>query len=585
MPAESPTPRPPSGPSPYATELDRASLVIMAGVGLLFLAKAFLALDAVFEADEFDAFHMGRELLDDPSQRLLHVHRLLSAALFAVGAAIGAQDPVVGMIANRAIAVGVCALVYLCVLRIAGRLFGTLAGIHALVGLGLVHVFVDHSYTARADMFTLAAFVATLDLMLVRRSWAPLAAGVTLGLTLFTSMKSALAIGALGVGVLAMIPTQRGARGTLRQALLMAVGLAIPLGLYALLRAVFGGTGWSPAQETATRAAVMAASAGDVESFRTFWWSTLRHNPVFFAVAGTGLGLAAHRAWRAARPDDTLVVLAVTAAYLLAALTYPQPWPYFIATTIPLLALFWGSLCGAIHQRLAEERPSVLWAGGIAVLVAVGFVRPLDRVRHDLAMGNDYQIAVMDRVAEVLGPADTYFDGVGMAPACERTVTIWLDAPTLAGYRRDPAATDALIQALAEAPTGALVINERLDGLPEAFQRFRRTWFVQEWGSVFVPGRSYETADLLGFEAPLPALIDGEYHVRGEDQAWKALVVDGQPLSGSVLRLPRGTHRITATADVGAVRILRLGEDFTETRQPLDAYKPLFPKESLLLVQ
>jgi hypothetical protein len=566
-------------------ELDRASLVIMAGVALLFLAKAFLALNSVFEADEFDAFAMGRQLLDDPGARLMHVHRLLSAALFALGAAVGQQDPVVGMITNRAIAVVVCALIYLEVLRIAGRTFGTLAGIHALVGLGLVHVFIDHTFTARADLFTLAAFVATLDLMLTRRRWAAVLSGVTLGLALFTSMKAVLAIGAIGAGVIALAATDRGARGALRQGLLMAAGFAIPVALYALLRAVAGGDGWSPAQETATRAAAMATAAGEVTSFRGFWWSALRQNPVFFAVALTGLGLVVRRTWRdrGSRRDDTLVVLAVTLAYLLAALAYPQPWPYFIATVIPLLALYWGDLCGAIHRRLLRDREVVVLAGCVAVLAAVGLLRPLDRVRHDHSMRNDYQIAVMDRVGEVLGPRDSYFDGVGMAPACDREVDLWLDAPSLSGFRQDPEATEALIQALTEARTGALIVNERLDGLPEAFQRFRRTWFVQEWGSVFVPGRAYDSADLVGYEAPLPALVEGEYRVRGQDGAWRALLIDGQPLGRAVVRLPRGTHRVTATEDVGAIKILRLGEGFSETRQPLDAYKPLFPKESLLL--
>lgn len=577
----------PTESTPTATDdrngsLDRLSLLILVGVGLLFLCKAVLAIDSAFEADEFDQFANATELLEQPGHRIQQPHRLLATVLFAAGVVVGQHDPVVGLVANRGVAVVLCVLTYLLVLRIAGRLYGTRAGVHALVGLGMVTVFVDHSYTARTDFVVLALFLLALELLLVRRTVASLLAGLVTALAFYVSFKAVLPSVALGCGLLAAAVATRDLSAGVRKIALFAGGYAIPHATYLLVRTLLADAGTSVVEQAATPVSLVVTAETGV-TYAAFWIAFVRDNAVFLAVSGTGLVTAAWSWRRRGAAPDQLVVLVVVAVHLLAVVTYHQPWPYFQATAAPGLALFWGALCGSIHRRLATEAPSPLWAGAIAVLVAVGFVAPLDRVRHNLAMENDYQIAVMDRLDEVLGPEDTYFDGVGMGLTHRQTVDLWYDVINQVAYRQDPQLVQELIERLAAGHIGVLVVNERTQALPDAFQRFRDQYFVQDWGNVYVPGRAYHTAALNRGPAELPVLTQGTFHVRGETGAWRHLAIDGAPLGGPAVTLDAGDHRIEANADVGAIRVLRLKPGFVETREPLDAYKSLFPKESNLL--
>lgn len=562
--------------------LDRLSMLILVGVGLLFLCKAVLAIDSAFEADEFDQFASAAEVLERPGHRVQQPHRLLASVLFTTGVVVGQHDPVVGLVVNRGVAVVLCVLTYLLVLRIAGRLFGTRAGVHALVGLGMVTVFVDHSYTARTDFVVLALFLLALDLLLGRRAIAPLLSGLVTAVAFYVSFKAVLPSVALGCGVLTAAVATRDLSAGVRKVALFAGGYAIPHLLYLAIRAALSDTGSSVVEHASVPVALVVTGDTGV-TYAAFWLAFLRDNAVFLAVSGTGL-VTAILSWKKRPAIGQRVVLVTVVVHLLAVVTYHQPWPYFQASVAPGLALFWGAVCGSIHRRLATEAPSSLWAGGIAVLVAVGFVAPLDRVRHNLAMENDYQIAVMDRLDDVLGPEDTYFDGVGMALSHRQTVRVWFDVVNQVAYRQEPQLVQQLIERLSDQGVGALVVNDRTQALPEAFQRFRDQYFVQDWGNVYVPGRAYHTGTLAQRRAALPVLTAGTFHVRGESEAWRHLIIDGHPLGGPAITLDAGEHWIAADSDVGAIRVLRLRPDFVETREPLDAYKSLFPKESNLLV-
>ncbi len=568
-----------------AEALDRFSLAVLVGVGVLLLTKTLLAANAAFEADEFDAFARGAELLADPAQRLGQPHRLLASAVFAFGVFLGQHDPVVGMVINRAVGVVACVAIYLGVLRIGGRVFGTLSGVHALVGLGMVYVFVDHSFTARTDFLWLTLCTGAVALLLDRRALAIVGAGVALGLAYFISLKAMLMIGAVGAAVAATVLVDRRRGG--RDLLLLAAGFLAVQGLYLILRAVLFDPG---AASVVTQAAgrVQALTTGDTGIGHTrFYWAAIRLNPLFIGVSLAGLALAWTGLWRwrgeVRRKRDLLLVLVAVSAYLPAMLAYPHAWPYFIATAVPGLALAWGALCGAIHRQLRVAGTLPLQVGAVAVLAVMGLARPADRVRRNLEMDNGYQVAVMDRLEEVLGPEDAYFDGVGLVPTRPRTTLEWLDVVALQAYREHPEAVQGLIEDIASAGTGAIVVSWRTESLPAEFQAFRERFFVQDWGNVFVPGQEVDTADLLGRGGPLPVLTAGEYHVRGDAEAWRAIRIDGAPLTGPVIRLAVGEHQVGATSDVGAVRILRMADGFVETREPLRGYKALFPRERYLL--
>jgi len=563
--------------------LDRFSLLLLAGVGLLFLCKAPLAIGAAFEADEFDLFRQGLEFLADPASRLTRPHKLLGAMLFAIGAATGQSDPVVGLIVNRIVAVVLCLLTYLLTMRIAGRLYGSRAAVHALVGLGSVFVYIDHSFTARTDLVYLTLFLLSLDLVLRRTPIATALAGGVMGLALGVSLKASLLAASLFCALTVASIARRHWADLLRRVGAFAAGLGGVVLLYIAVRALFVDEAPTVVQATApTVAIVMGSDTGT--DFSSFWLAMARQNAVFLAVSLAALTAAAVRCWRLrGRGDDEIVVVAVVAAYLAAALIYPHNWPYHLATLAPGLALFWGAACGEVHRQLQQDGSRPLQLVAIAILAAVGFAQPADRVRLNLALDNDYQIAVIDRIHQVLGPQDTYFDGTGMALTLPRSDDIWLDVINQTAIKQNPDAVLPLIDKLAGASIGAIVLNERIEALPARFHQFRETYFVQDWGSVFVPGADLQTHAMVDRELPLPILTAGTYHVRGDAGAWRHIRIDGQPLGGQIIRLEAGDHRVTADANVGRVRLLRLPAQFEETREPLDSYKSLFPKERFIL--
>lgn len=566
-----------------AESLDRVSLLMLVGVGGLLLTKTLLAANAAFEADEYDAFARGAELLADPAHRLGQPHRLLASAIFAIGVLLGQHDAVVGMVLNRVVAVISCVAIYLAVLRIGGRVFGTLAGVHALVGLGMVQVFIDHSFTARSDFLWLTLCTVALALLMDRRRLLTVAAGVALGLAYLVSLKALLMLAAVGAGVTATVVLDR--RRAVRDLALTGGGFVAVYGVYLILRAaLYDPEAAGVVGEAVNR--VQTLTSGDTGVGHTkFYWAAIRLNPLFAGISIAGLILAWIALWRGAvdRRRDLLLVLVAVSLYLPAMQLYPHAWPYFIATAVPGLALTWGALCGAIHRQLRLASTLPLSVGALVVLAVMGLMRPAERVRRNLEMDNGYQVAVMDRLDAVLGEDDTYFDGVGLIPTHTRTTKEWLDVVALQAYRDHPDLVKVLFQDIASGQTGAIVVSWRTDALPPEFQAFREQFFVQEWGNIFVPGQEYDSGQLLGKVASLPVLTEGEYRIRGESEAHSALRIDGAPMSGPTIHLSAGEHRISAVGDVGAFRILRLDPDFVDDREPLYAYKTLFPRERFLL--
>ncbi len=571
----------------FSVPLDRLSVFLLIGVGLLLLAKAFLAMNSAFEVDEFDLYARSAQFLDNPAGRLANPHRLLSVLLFSLGVVVGGSDPVIGMVINRAIAVVVVVAVYLLVMRIAGRLFGKFGAIHALVGLGMVFVFVDHSYTGRTDFVSLGLYLLALERLLVRRPMATWVAGIALALACLMSLKASLMVLSVLTALVAAVAMERSVRKGLLHGGLLAAGCAVPGGLYLVVRALLGADA-PPGSAMALPQAAVALGADTGVQFSFFILSLLRQNPVFLGLALAGLAWTAVQWWRGEqRTVERLMVMAAVATYTVAVLSYSQPWPYFLATAVPGLAVFWGGLCGAVHSRLTDEKPTSVWVAALALLVVMGFARPADRVRFNLSMGNQYQVAIIDRLHNVVGPHDAYFDGVGMAPDLQRSTGLWLDVVNLQAMGRDTGSDQELQQRLIEASTAAWVVNWRTEQLSAGMLAFRDRFFVQDWGNIYTPGRAYETQRLHQHPDVLEVIIPGTYHVRGQsdEAAWRSLSIDGTPLTGPTLMLGPGAHTVESSGDVGIVRIQRYGEGFIEDRQRLDGYKALFPKEQYLIRQ
>jgi len=364
---------------------------------------------------------------------------------------------------------------------------------------------------------------------------------------------------------------------------LFLAGFFLPHLLYLGLRAALADPA-STAVEAAMHPVQVVAYIETSTAWGRFYLSALRQNPVFFGVALVGLGLGAWRWLRGEQlRDDAQVLVVAVAVYTAAVVAYPQAWPYFLATAVPGLALLWGSLCGEVHRMLARAPTSVLHIGALTLLVVLGGLRPLDRVRHDLSMDNAYQVAVLDRLSAVVEPGGAYFDGIGMAPTLRHTPDEWLDVVSLEAHHLDPERVERLLRRLAEGETEAIVMNERTENLPQAFLDFRNRYFVHDWANIYTPGRMFDSSELLTRPGVLPAITAGTYHVRGDPEAWRHLRVDGDPLRGPTVALATGDHLVEADADVGVIRIQRYREGFEEDREPLDAYRPLFPKERSLL--
>jgi len=321
------------------------------------------------------------------------------------------------------------------------------------------------------------------------------------------------------------------------------------------------------------RAVAVAADANF--EIHGFWLQTLRRNPLFYALALIGLGLAWHKAasTRAAGPDGRRALLLAIYGSVLAAVVvwHHQPWPYFFVLVLPTASV----LVATGLARLLDSAPRpVLLAGAITVLIG-GFAFPLARVPEGLARDNGFQ-RHMFRIADgVLGPDDAYLAGLRFLPQRRhaRGGLSWLDAA-----RRQvldsggPEASAKSLAALDSDRVKLVIWNYRLAKLPDPLRAYLADQFAPLFGNLHI----YSPRLAAGASTP-DLRFAGRYALTGPAGSTVEITqADSRLDPGDEVRLPAGKSELLASHE--GMR-LHLVPDGIEAQ--LDARyatpRPLFP--------
>ena len=171
-----------------------------------------------------------------------------------------------------------------------------------------------------------------------------------------------------------------------------------------------------------------------------------------------------------------------------------QPWPYLFIWALPFLVLWIPTL-----GEVAEGRFRQVGIGLLAVAVVFSFARNLAYFDHD----NRAQLDLVAEAEALIGPEESYFDGIGLLPSRDDRPRRWLDAR---GVARVVEGQDDLLAALRDAPPALVIETYRTDALGPEFA----DWLTESYGEVG-PGLWLRGADGVPDLPARAPLFEGIY--------------------------------------------------------------------------
>lgn len=516
-----------------------------------------LALNTLFVMDEFWQFGQSKYLWNGFYETIWPVKSVGYALWYAPAHELG-WDATSTLLAGRLWAVSTV-LATCAVIAAIGRALGYswLATIMVLVLLLSVSTYMERSFRLRSE--TPATLFAALSLwVVVRRPALPglraiLSAGVFTGFAFLCTQKAVYFNLGLGLGLVTVFLRDGGMVAALRAGVVLLAGWALALLAYGVL---MGGANAVVVLRQVFMGPVELATTGGslYEGLEQFIVQTLSRNLPLYLIFGAGLLLALTR-WKTRSPGALL--LAVFTAVITALIfTHNQPWPYIFAMALPFLALWaplaWDHLIASGPKRKTADLIV------IALVVLFSFARNLSYLDH----ANAEQLELIRTSESILGPDDTYFDGIGMLPTHADTPRRWLDAPGIARVRDG---RDDLMAALGETPPDLIIETYRTDGLPPAFAAWKEAHYVAIAPGLWVPGSRV----LPGEEATLQVLKDTRFDLAGD----AAQLYINDAATDLPTQLTPGSYRLTAPGANAPVLVLPEGTPVPNHRAPR---KPLF---------
>jgi hypothetical protein len=390
--------------------------------------------------------------------------------------------------------------------------------------------YLERSAELRADPIAALLGLASLLCLISRR---PLLAGIAAAASFLATQKAIYFVAAAAVALVALFLRDR-SRKRIRDLLLFAIGSAGTLALYIASWSAVS----SPRRVIASiffDASVSSIALADFYDIRWKYWSqTLVRNPFFYALAIAGLVMAIRR-WLTREPDDVIDVIAPYAFTItLLCVWHKQPWPYFFVFLVPTLFVLNAA---TIDDLLARSRPRVVLAFATAFAL-FGLLLPLSRIPHALARDSGFQHAMFDAGEQLLGPGETYVDGISILYRHEQALPMfaWLDAMALQHLREmRESELRALAGGLPNRPPKLLIWNDRIAGLPPGLLSYFATQFRPVYGNLFLYAPIVAGSQFV-------VHFDGGYRVEGAEAAIDGVAVK----AGAVLQLKRGVHSLVA---------------------------------------
>jgi hypothetical protein len=507
-------------PEPFSVEGRRAIAIVIGGlVAIKIIVLFILAWNRRIVMDEFVQFGWAKYLSNGLFETIWPTKAVGYAVFFDLAHLVGwdARSMLLtGRTEAALLACGTLAIVYALARAIGQSRTGSSLAVLVLLCFSN---FIERIFETRAE--PLATFFGAAALLAALRSrdrrWWILAAGVLSGLAMLSTQKAIyfnVALGLALVGDAAL--DRRYAPGVARGAWLV-LGWLIPVVVYCL---AFGGAHPLRVAQTVFLGPFVALSpqiAADYGGLRQFVVQTLVRNALLylFCVAGMILALVRVRRLDGAARIALLFSVIVTALVFV----HDQPWPYVFVMALPFMALWAHEPFDALAGRRLYR--TAAWAM-LALAVAGSFARNVQALRID----NHAQLALVDRAERLVGPNDTYFDGVAMLPNRREPSTWWLDRHAILETRRE-GKTSVPYRIFADSPPKIILWSYRMDAIEPVVAPLIRNSYAQVAPNIRLAGRLLAAGERVAFDVPIAGNY-GLYDLTGAPLRGR-VEVDGRP--------------------------------------------------------
>jgi hypothetical protein len=527
---------------------------------LLYLAvQVVYILTLPLVMDEFAFAHHVHQVGADIPYRDYEPYKTVLGYYLELPALLLAKDAWSSMIAVKLqLALLGAAALFFATLRLSSIL-PRRAVLGAMTALVCMSTFAERSTELRVDMLSAwVAFVGFVELLRGRR----IPAGLAFGLSFLVSQKAAYFICGEVIATLVWVLLSRERLRAFREGVVLAIATAAPLGMYV---GVFGALSSPVTVLHNIFIAHKAQALDDLYYLPHFWPVSISHNPAFYLLSALGLVIIGRELARPTRSETSVKLFVVVFVVTVLCFKHKQPWPYFIAMPTPFFAV---ALAVAIERLLsAGER---LGARGHALVVTVLVMGlcafPAQRVRAVLARDAGYQRNTVRALEQLLATDETYIALVNLLPARPQGLGIldWVDA-TVAQRMLDgpPERIKELTAGLEQAPIRYLVLNYRIDGLPqELYDSLGRDFSA---GHVFGSLYAY-SPKLTPEQTTFHLKLSGRYRLQLDGSPSPIVIDDVTYSAGDVVELLKGEHRVAIPAPVTLRAQIALPQIFLDHR-------------------
>lgn len=464
------------------------------------------------------------------------------------------------------------AILSLCVLFLLCRaLFGgARSGLWAVLWTLACSTFIERSFRIRVDMLAMSLALFGLYQFLVLRSWRrPLVAGVFLGLAFCTTQKAAYFIVAFVISFWLLY--RRAASNPIREFLIFTFsGVAV----FAAYVVAFGHGGSYLNVVRATFVSDKAwtlALAGHYTGLHEYYWQTFSRNITFYCLSFAGLAYIVWY-WRSSTWQQKFVSC-FSFVVLVFLVIHREPWPYVFVFVIPLLGCHAGFISDRTYQALCDSPRIIVLP--VAILLLIVIIHSV--LRHDahLRLRCFGQLSTVRAAESVLGPEETYFDGIRMIATRKCASRIVLEKQALNNLVESwETQGPPLMDALRASQCKVIVYNYRMTRLPGEFHHFIEDHFVLIDRNVFVSG-----SEITSSPQEIVLNWPGVYGV-GIKGECENIRIDSKPLDAQSgeLYLTTGRHRVTFEGDGTFLLIPRAAWKWIEESPTDPRLAPMFAR-------
>ena len=446
--------------------------------------------------------------------------------------------------------------------------YGRLDALFAIFVVIAFTTYMERAFTTRPEApATLLAFVALwLALRGEGAMRAVFVAGLVSGLAFLTMQKAVYFNLALGLALVGDGLLRRSLKDAIASGAALVAGWALMVFVYCAYFTALGAAFGDVLTQVFTGSTGNALRGHQAYgNLRGYLGQTLSRNPAQYLLCLAGWLLVLPRLLNAPRAERTAWIFTgviVTLIYL-----HPAPWPYNIIMAVPFLGL-WAPLAA---RALAGQNPgrSALILGGLTLALALSVTRNVGYLDNH----NGVQKQTVQYAEALLGPADTYADGIGMVVTRRRAGR--QDWWARFGIRRilDRAKQgdfELVDLVFADSPK-VWILNYRTDALAGVLAPYFANAYVPIFPNILIAGVELSPGHTAAFQAHWP----GKYRLYQANgtPTDTFFVLDGRRGSG-IVQIDKGEHSVQIFADqilAGDALLYLLPADFS---LPFDLSRP-----------